>query len=53
MSDDDLQQQAVKRERKERCVHRDGSWDKYILMDSEVKLFLIIGVCSSAWVTFS
>ena len=24
-------------------MHRDGSWDKYILMDSEVKMFLIIG----------
>ena len=43
MFDDDLQQQAVKRKRKERCVHRDGSWDKNILMDSEAKLFLITG----------
>ena len=24
-------------------MHRDGSWDKYILMDSEMKMFLIIG----------
>ena len=35
MSDDDLQQQAVKRKRKRKVEN--------ILMDSEVKMFLIIG----------
>ena len=39
--------QSWSRKGKERWVRRDGSWVQCVVMDSEVKMFLISGVCFS------